>query len=134
MSPLIEEVQRLDPDISIVAMKRSAFTDAGGLVYIKQLAVDDHQSVLHLVDQKYSNTSSDIFETDFSIIFYWLPACEGLHLYVQNLKCSDVNLQVLRPRCCGRLNVFLGSRAQHLVRPEDPARLLPRLGSYRHSR
>ena len=53
VSPLIEQILQLDPDITITPVQRSAFSDAAGIQCIKKLAVMDHQSVLHVVEQKY---------------------------------------------------------------------------------
>ena len=53
VSPLIKLILQLDPDISITPVQRSAFSDTAGIQCIKKLAVMDHQSALHVVEQKY---------------------------------------------------------------------------------
>ena len=52
-SPLADNIGRFDGDILLTSVNRGAFSDAVGIQFIQKLAVPDHLSVLHLVDQKW---------------------------------------------------------------------------------
>lgn len=51
-SLLADCITRFDGDILLTSVNRIAFSDATGIQFIQRLAVPDHLSVLHLVDQK----------------------------------------------------------------------------------
>lgn len=51
-SSLVQCIQRFDGDVAITGASRSAFSEAGGIQCIQKLAVADHLSILHVVEQK----------------------------------------------------------------------------------